>query len=229
MSYYIVVIVLGLIGVFWMGLFYINNCTSIAEIQTLGRNSPKSNLGGESYPGRLNRLKLTPSQDLIPVIDINLPNVSYDAENVSTTQRDKERFDSKVKTQTERRLWLHEYSKEHLGRKLLEDPDLCVVIIWIADGRPSRDVIALETSCTRYLWLLWDQLTFINSVLYKKWTSVDGKEACNIHLITPYDIFRCCQKEKMSSHFGMKKTEKYSTSMISHREENHLSSCNLYN
>ena len=78
------------------------------------------------------------------------------------------------------------YSKTDLAKIQKDDPEVGIVIKWKTSNkeRPSRETVSAESPFARYLWLLWDQLVFIDGILYKKWYP-KLKGQCFFQLIAP--------------------------------------------
>ena len=107
--------------------------------------------------------------------------------------------------------WVGSYSNDELSKMQLEDPSIGAILKFVlqSEERPSRDIIAAESPATRNLWLQWSQLVVEDSVLFRKWISVDGLKSYK-QLILPTvlrnEIIGLSHNTITCAHLGVKKT-----------------------
>ena len=74
---------------------------------------------------------------------------------------------------------LASYQPKQIRKMQRDDPDIGKVIEWKLHSavKPSRDIVAGESAYVRHLWLLWNQLCFKDSVLFKQWIAHKGTQS----------------------------------------------------
>ena len=106
--------------------------------------------------------------------------------------------------------YLTGYSKADLARIQKNDPEVGIVIKWETSNTdiPSREIVSAESPFMRHLWLLWDQLVFIDGILYKTWYP-KLKGQCLFQLIVRRrlwkELLEATHNSKFSGHLGVKK------------------------
>ena len=104
--------------------------------------------------------------------------------------------------------WCEPWSQEQLCTWQKEDPILCKVLRWFDDGRkpPWKDV-RLEGAAIRSYWSMFEQLEFINGILYRK-SPPDSRSPPR--LIAPEairnQIFEFLHTKRTGGHLGIKRT-----------------------
>lgn len=103
------------------------------------------------------------------------------------------------------------YQPEQVRVLQMNDPEIGKVISWKTESnvRPERDLVAGESPFVRHLWLIWDQLTVLDGVLFKKWISCKGTQSY-LQLILPsilkQQVLESAHSAISSGHLGVNKT-----------------------
>ena len=107
--------------------------------------------------------------------------------------------------------WAKDYTDSDLIKMQKDDTDLKPVMQWMDEStdRPHRERVQSLSKATRNLWLLWDQLTLVNGVLYKRWVGSDATSSY-LQLVVPQclqdKVLHSLHNTVTSGHLGIKKT-----------------------
>ena len=103
------------------------------------------------------------------------------------------------------------YQPEQVRVLQMNDPEIGKVISWKTKSsiRPERDLVAGESPFVRHLWLIWDQLTVLDGVLFKQWISCKGTQSY-LQLVLPSilkrQVLESAHSAVSSGHLGVNKT-----------------------
>lgn len=106
---------------------------------------------------------------------------------------------------------LASYQPEQIRALQMNDLETGKVIDWKLKSsvRPEREVVAGESPFVRHLWLIWDQLSLLDGVLFKRWISCKGTQSY-LQLVLPSvlkkHVLESAHSAISSGHLGVNKT-----------------------
>ena len=106
--------------------------------------------------------------------------------------------------------WRESYAPEKLSKLQQNDPDISLLLDCLKkQQKPAVADLGLCSPASRHYFNLWDSLTLVNNVVYKKFLQHNGAVQ-NLQLLTPSclkrEILKLAHDSLLSGHFGRKKT-----------------------
>jgi len=104
------------------------------------------------------------------------------------------------------------FAPENLRQAQANDPDIAPLVKWKSEltERPCWNEVAKYSDTAKNYWAQWDSLEVVEGILYRNWTSADGREKFR-QLIVPHSLQRELVARvhgvMVGGHFGIRRTQ----------------------
>jgi len=104
------------------------------------------------------------------------------------------------------------FAPENLRLAQARDPDVAPLVRWRSEltERPCWNEVAKYSDTAKNYWAQWDSLEVVEGILYRNWSSADGRERFR-QLIVPHSLKRELVARvhgvMVGGHFGIRRTQ----------------------